>query len=561
MSDDPLRVVLCWHMHQPDYRDPLTGEWLAPWTYLHGLKDYSDMAAHLENAPESVRAVVNLPPLLLEQIADYAQRIEAWLDSGTEPGDPLLAALLASELPGDREARRALLDRCLHANQQHMIERFPAYARLVRITREALASPVGPDYLTDRHLSDLVTWYHLAWLGEIVRRQDERIRPLLEKGEDFSLDDRRQLVEVIGEILSGIEDRYEKLATDGRIELSTSPYAHPMLPLLLDFGSAREPRPEVTLPACERYPGGAERAAWQLERARNYCEENLGEVPKGCWPSEGGVSAATLRLIGEQGFTWAASGQAVLHHSLEAETPDSDALHRPYRLEGTGPACFFRDDELSDRIGFVYNDWHADDAVDDLVARLERIAAEGGSGRVVPIILDGENPWEHYPHNGIHFVPALYSALTDHPRLHLTTFSEALADPAVEVMTLPQLVAGSWVYGDFGTWIGDPDKNRAWDLLCAAKAVCDRRLPKVSDADRRTAIERQLAVCESSDWFWWFGDYNPENVVAEFDRLYRGQLKALYTLLDETPPADLEQEVSHGHGRPELGGTMRRGSE
>ncbi len=560
MPAAPLRVVLCWHMHQPDYRDPLTGEWLAPWTYLHGLKDYSDMAAHLEAAPQAVRAVVNLPPLLLEQLADYAERIRDWLNSDTEPDDPLLAALLAPEQVGDREARRALLTRCLQAHEQHMIERFPNYARLARMTREALASPLGLDYLSHCHLADLVSWYHLAWLGETVRRRDERIQALLEKGEGFTLEDRRLLVQVIGEILAGLEDRYEKLAASDRVELSTSPYGHPILPLLLDFDSAREARPETPLPDCEGYPGGAERAAWQLQQARDYCEAHLGTVPSGCWPPEGGVSAATLRLLGEQGFTWAASGQAVLHHSLGDDAPDTDALHRPYRLEDAGPACFFRDDELSDLIGFVYKDWHADDAVADLVARLEKIAATGGPGRVVPIILDGENPWEHYPHNGIHFVPALYAALTQHPNLQLSTFSEALADPAVKVMTLPRLVAGSWVYGDFGTWIGDPDKNRAWDLLCEAKATCDRLLPTVDDASRHAAIERQLAVCESSDWFWWFGDYNPEAVVDEFDRLYRRQLRALYALLDAQPPEALEQAVSHGQGRPELGGTMRRGS-
>ena len=561
MCADHLRVVLCWHMHQPEYRDPTDGEFLAPWTYLHVLKDYVDMAAHLESAPEAVRAVVNFPPVLLEQIVDYAERVRAALDTGTDVGDKLLSSLLKPDLPAELEQRRALLQRCLHAQEQNMVARFPAFARLAAMTRTALEIESGPDYLGDPLLADLLTWYHLAWLGETVRRSDQRVRTLMDKEHGYTADDRRELVKVIAELLAGVIPRYNALAASGRVELSTSPYAHAMLPLLIDFAAAREARPDTALPNAENYPGGHERAAWQLARAIAYCNGHFAARPPGCWPSEGGVSARSLELIGRHGFAWTASGQAVLRHSLKSDHPDSDALHRPYRLDQTDTVCFFRDDELSDLIGFHYKDWHGDDAVADLVHRLERIAGEGEPGRVVAIILDGENPWEHYPDNGIHFIPALYQALLANKALKLTTFSDCVNDAAVPVRPLPKLVAGSWIYGDFGTWIGDPDKNRAWDLLCEAKRVCDRKMAQIDDAALRGAIERQLGICEGSDWFWWFGDYNPADTVTEFDTLYRRQLAALYRLLDEPEPASLAEAVSHGHGRPELGGTMRRGSE
>ena len=458
MYAEPLRVVLCWHMHQPDYRDPLDGRFLSPWTYLHAIKDYSDMAAHLEHAPSGVRAVINFPPVLLEQLTDYAERISAFLTRGAEMGDPLLQALASRELPTDSEPRRALLERCLQANSYHMIDRFPAFGRLAAITRKALETDSGVAYLSDRFLFDLLTWYHLAWLGEIVRRHDARAKALLNKAQDFTVEDRLTLLTLISELMTALPERYRKLAADGRIELSTSPATHTMLPLLLDLAVAREAQPDLPLPESDGYPGGRERVGWQLRQSREAFERIFGAPPTGCWPSEGGVSDAALELIGEHRFQWAASGQGVLHHSLtEAHHPDSDTLHRPYRTAPEAPPCFFRDDMLSDLIGFEYKNWHADDAVADLVNRLEEIADQGGPGRVVSIILDGENPWEHYPHNGYHFVPALYRALVESPRLHLTTFSECVHNADVPVESLPHVVAGSWVYGQFDTWIGHAD--------------------------------------------------------------------------------------------------------
>lgn len=560
MSDERLRVVLCWHMHQPEYRDPLTGEYQAPWTYLHAIKDYVDMAAHLENAPGGVQAVVNFPPVLLEQISSYATRIQAFLKEGQHPGDPLLAALAMEVLPADREQRRPLLERCLQAHQQLMIDRFEPFSRLAKLARHALETDIGPDYLTNTHLADLVTWYHLAWLGETVRRRDDRIRALMTKAQDYNLDDRRSLLALIGDLLSGLLARYRALVEQGRVELSTTPYTHPMLPLMIDFQSAREAQPDIDLPETTGYPGGRERALWQLQRARQSFMEHFGYEPTGCWPSEGGVSTEALGLIGESGFRWAASGQGVLRHSLADKHPDSSLLHRPYQLDEEGPVCFFRDDELADLIGFTYNHWHGDDAVADFVDCLEGIAAESDGDRVVAVILDGENPWEYYPDNGFHFVPALYRGLLQSDLLRLTTFSRCL-DDAIPVAHLPDLVAGSWVYGNFGTWIGDPAKNRAWDLLCDAKTAFDECYPHITDATHQAVTLRQLAVCEGSDWFWWFGDYNPPAAVAEFDRLYRRHLATLYQLLDTHCPSALDTPISLGGGDAEMGGAMRRSHE
>ena len=558
MSTGTLRVVFCWHMHQPEYRDPDTGVFVQPWALLHGLKDYTDMAAHLEANP-AARAVCNFSPLLLDQVEALVEQLDGFLAGGPAPAEPLLAALGPDGPPADVDARRRVLESCLRANPRHMIERFAPLARLTTLARAVLDRPGAEHWLDDtRFVPDLVGWYLLAWLGETVRRDEPRARRLLGCAHGFTDADRRQLLELVRDLLAGIVPRWRALAESGRVELSCNPYAHPIVPLLIDFGAARDARPDTSLPD-GRYPDGLGRARRQLEWARAEHARRFGAEPRGCWPSEGGVSDAALRLIGATGFAWTASGQQVLRHSLSDDDAGSDALHRPYHVNGADVTAFFRDEALSDRIGFTYQDWHADDAVADFIAHLETIADDDGAGpgRVVPIVLDGENAWEYYPENAYHFLNALYRALAEHPRIELCTFDDCLDAPGVEVRQLDHVVAGSWVYGNFSTWIGEPQKNRAWELLLAARAAVDEAI--AGGAAWTEELERRLAVCEGSDWFWWPGEYNPAPSVAAFDDLFRRQLAGLYTGVGREPPAELDETFARGTGDPAAGGVMRGG--
>jgi alpha-amylase/alpha-mannosidase (GH57 family) len=326
--------------------------------------------------------------------------------------------------------------------------------------------------------------------------------------------------------------------------------------------------PDTNLPNLQRYPGGTARVEWHLQKGLESFEHYFGFAPTGCWPSEGSVSTEALKYFQAAGFRWVASGQNVLHNSLLASgqplsKQDHPWLYHPYQVDGGDIACFFRDDGLSDLIGFTYSEWHADDAVANLIGHLETIAAtcKSSSDAVVSIILDGENAWEHYPENGFYFLEALYKGLAEHARLELTTFSECL-DDGVAKASLPALVAGSWVYGTFSTWIGDSDKNRAWDMLGEAKQCYDRIMASgVLSQEQQLMAQRQLAICEGSDWFWWFGDYNPEDTVSDFERLYRQQLTTLYQMLGQEPPEYLVHVFTKGGGAPHHGGAMRRGSE
>ncbi|MDZ7662614.1 glycoside hydrolase family 57 protein [Thiohalophilus sp.] len=564
MSAKPINVVIYWHMHQPEYRDLRTGHYHLPWTYLHTIKDYVDMAAHLEVNP-AARAVVNFTPTLLEQIDDYAEQIENFFLHGTQIRDPLLDALAQPIMPSDREQRLSLIKQCLRANETRLINRYPNYRRLAEFASWLDEHPDAILYLHDYFLTDILTWFHIAWLGETVRRNNPQVQTLIDKGTSFNQHDRRTLLRIIGDLCRDVIGRYRRLAEQGQVELSMTPYAHPIVPLLLDIHSAREALPDVELPTVEQYPGGKERVDWHIEKGLAVFEQHFGFRPAGCWPSEGSISEATIHTLSDKGFAWLASGDTVLHNSLQSSETriDTQCLHTGYRYNDTSTCCFFRDDGLSDLIGFDYATWHADDAVANLIHHLENIAGacQQHANPIVSIILDGENAWEFYPENGYYFLDALYAGLAENPAIHLTTYSAYLTDQP-EVTPLDRVVAGSWVYGTFSTWIGEAGKNRAWELLVDAKQACDQQLAaREFTPEIREQIAIQLAICEGSDWFWWFGDYNPAESVRDFDHLYRIQLSNLYNLLGLEPPESLGEPISLGGGQPAAGGTMRRGQE
>ena len=574
MSDAPrqLNLVLCWHMHQPDYRDYTNGDFVLPWTYLHAVKDYTDMAFHLEQQPQA-RAVVNFVPVLLDQIEDYAEQFKTG-----KVRDPLLRLLVREDLHELSAVERdLLLDCCFRCNHANMIAPYPPYQRLFKMFSEIdLHEDRHFEYLSGQYLADLVVWYHLIWTGESVRRSSALVPRLMSQGSLFSYTDRCSLFELFGEQITGLIPRYRKLMEEGRIELSTTPHYHPIAPLLIDLKSARDASPDSALPEAPAYPGGDQRMQFHIDSALRSHRARFGQTPSGMWPAEGAVSRSALLQMAKHGLQWAATGHGVLANSLrrtDGDLPDkSQYLYRPYSVqeEQLKIHCFFRDDRLSDLIGFEYGKWYGRDAVANFVHELELIYDQTPQDEspLVSVILEGENAWEYYPYNGYHFLSELYAALVAHPTIRMTSFSDYLercssggANCAV-AKALPQVVAGSWVYGNFSTWIGDRAKNHAWDLLCAAKQSYDLVMGsgRLSEAEQ-VAAARQLADCEGSDWFWWFGDYNPTQSVVMFDVLYRSNLKHLYQHLRLPPPPVLDQPISRGDSRAvEAGGTMRRGS-
>lgn len=571
MTAKSLNVVLCWHMHQPYYREGLKGAYHLPWVYLHGIKDYSDMAAHLERHP-SMRAVVNFAPVLLEQLDDYAQQLDALLKQGKPTQDHMLNLLSGVErIPSDHASRLRIFQDAQRCHAPRMIHPYPAFHRMLRMICPSGDADNGADlqwhlgYLSEQYFLDLLTWYHLAWLGHSLKQLPLAQR-LMAQGAGYSAADRHELLHLMQHCLAGLIPRYRVLAERGQVELSMTPYGHPIVPLLNDFANLHDALPDAPTPEAPAYPGGAARSRWHLEHGADVFEHYFGRRPVGVWLSEGGVSEDALGQLDAMGFAWTASGEGVWRNSCAKsgcpveEIDSKRALFSPARVDGFKVRVFFRDDGLSDLIGFKYSGWHADDAVADFVHQLENIAAffdkEAGH-HVVSVILDGENAWEYYPDNGHHFLDALYVALSGHPTLRVGTFAEHAAHTPARPMK--RLAAGSWVYGSFSTWMGSEDKNRGWDYLVAAKAAYDGAVAGGRlGADQLALATHQLAVCEGSDWFWWFGDYNPAKSVSDFEQLYRTQLRELYRLIGVAPPALLDVPLSAGGGWTENAGTMRR---
>ena len=582
MATRQLNVVLCWHMHQPFYREGLDGNFRLPWVYLHGIKDYTDMAAHLERHPD-LHAVVDFAPVLLEQIDLYAQQLSAWLERGEKMADPLLNLLAGAQaIPDTAIGRQQLISDCKRCNPATMVDPYPAFRHLMSWTKDCYpdahdstefdAGQVPLEYLSEAYFIDLLVWYHLVWTGHSLR-ENETIRRLMVQQTGFTLTDRRALVEVIHGALEGIIPRYRALSERGQIELAMTPYAHPIVPLLNDFENMRCALPDAPGPNAERYPGGTDRSRWHMQRGIELFEQHFGLCPKGVWLSEGGVSADALAVLDEFDMQWTASGEGVWanccqhlqEESNQSEIPAEDlrrSLFRPYRYQQGKTHLFFRDDGLSDMIGFEYQHWDAQDAAANFCHNLENIArylGDAADEHVVSIILDGENAWEHYTDNAHHFLDALYQCLPHNDLFKLTTFSEMTE--RLPAKRIEELCPGSWIYGSFSTWIGEKDKNAAWEALVEAKLVYDEVFStNMLDETQKQRATVQLAICESSDWFWWFGDYNPADGVRDFDQMFRSHLTSLYTLLNRQPPPGLQISFSTGNEQTFVAGAMRRTS-
>ncbi len=574
-ATSPVNFALCWHMHQPWYKHGLDGLYQLPWVYLHAIKDYDDMATHLERHP-AMHVVVNFAPVLLIQLDDYSKQLADWLENGVVMADPLLNYLAgATEIPDDVQQRYELIKNCQRANAEKMIQPYPPYRELLEPLVCVLNSAEADSekhtflaYLNKQYFIDLIVWYHLAWLGHNLKQVPTAQR-LIKKARHFTQKDRKDLIKLICKSVSGIIPRYRELAQKKQIELSMTPYGHPIIPLLNDFDNMNCSQPDAPKPAAGNYPGGRDRSRWHIQQGIICFEKYFGLRPQGVWLSEGAISADSIALLEEFDFNWTASGEGVWRNSFRLAGNNSEkvqnkrALFHSYQLTQEKPKIFFRDDGMSDLIGFEYGKRDSIEAAEDLVQNLVNIAnflGDSAHRHVVTIILDGENAWEHYPHNGHYFIDHLYTLLSDHERVKTGVLSN-LTQPSM-CHSMEELCAGSWVYGSFSTWIGQKDKNRAWDILIAAKQAYDQVMAQHSLTESQIEkATQQLAICEGSDWFWWFGEYNSSESVHDFDTLFRSQLKSLYRYLQLPEPESLQIPVSYGGGHAENAGTMRRHNE
>ena len=529
------QIYLCflWHMHQPFYKDLVSGEYKLPWTRMHALKDYYGMARILEEFPK-VRQTFNLVPSMMAQIDEYA---------AGKADDPFLRLALkpAESLTG--QDRASLLRHSFYSDPQQMIHRYPRYSELFNMwqSQKGRGGASGNTAIfTVQELRDLQLWSQLAWFDEFFKVEDPEVSDWVRRGRNFTLDDQRRMGEKQRQLIGKVLPEYRKLAASGQIEISTTPYYHPILPLLCDSNIASVAHPNVSLPPRFRYPQDARQ---QLAMARDYIAAQFGVAPAGLWPSEGSVSDEVFFIASEVGFRWAASDSGVLNRTLNYGVP-VEGLYRPYgwRQGGHKMGLIFRDHFLSDLIGFVYSKMNSVQAAEDFLRRIRENCGgilRSDNDALVPIILDGENAWEYYDQNGRPFLRELYRRIGDDPGMSAVTVSEALALFVPEA--LDHIFPGSWIDANFDVWIGAEEDNQAWTQLLRARQTFDAAATPAGER-RRMAME-ELLIAEGSDWCWWYGPEHDSANREEFDQLYRSHLANVYRFLELSPPEELSHPI------------------
>ncbi len=543
-----INLVVLWHMHQPQYRDPETGRYVLPWTRLHATKDYFGMVKVLEDFP-SFHATFNVVPSLGMQLEEYASGTfnEPWFTLAFKNADSLT-----------REDKAEILERAFQVNHERLMSRWKRFVELFEWSRPADGAQALVTF-TIRDWRDLQVLSQLAWMEETWLEKDPVVSMLASKGRDFSESDKEALkakeIELIGMVLPV----YREAARRGQIEISTTPFYHPILPLVCDSDIARVANPSTPLP--RRAYRRPEDAREQLRRAREYHLRVFGVPPAGLWPSEGSVSDQTLDIAAEEGFKWFGTDEGVLGRTLNigffrdtAGIPSSaERLYKPWQVltPHGGITGLFRDHHLSDLIGFVYSRMDSKAAAQDLHERLrflgERVQSE--HPLTICLFLDGENAWEYYPGNGREFLREFYGRIAGDQDFRALTATEAIA-AAGDVPMTAGIFPASWINANFDVWIGHAEDVAAWELLWDARdaysKAADSGREGHGDAPGTTALAtafESLLAAEGSDWCWWFGPEHSTDNDAEFDALFRKHLTGVYLALGRMPPEELAKPI------------------
>jgi len=535
MSSSPLSIAFLWHMHQPYYKDPFSGIYRLPWVRLHGTKDYLDMAMLLDEYPH-IRQTFNLVPSLIEQIIDYTEN---------NAKDTFLEVTLKRPSDLSDEERAFILGNFFLANWDTMIRPFPRYYEL--LLKRGLTCSKGDlsrtiRYFSDSEFLDLQVLFNLVWIDPMLRKRDPFLSSLTTKGRGYNEEEKILLMEKGLAILRDIIPKYRELSSRGQVELSASPFYHPILPLLWDTDVAKVPTPDIRLP--KRRFSHPEDAREQIRMAMDFFQRVFGQRPAGMWPSEGSVSEDIVKAIREEGIEWIATDEDVLASSLGIglRGPSGNLL-RPDLLysvhEFSGASLLFRDHKISDLIGFVYSGWEPKRAAEDLIHKFLHIheSLPGNEPHLVPVILDGENAWEYYENDGEDFFRYLYDGLSRHEQLRTTTISGYLSAHR-ERNKLGRLHAGSWIYANFNVWIGHEEDNTAWDYLTETREALGE-FQSMNPGRVMDSAWKALYVAEGSDWNWWYGDEHSTENAEEFDELFRQNLVSVYREMGQEAPPHL----------------------
>ncbi len=525
-----INIAILWHMHQPYYYDPLKKKFMLPWVRLHATKDYLDMLLILKKFPE-IRVTFNVVPSLLKQIREY--------ERGATDIFFEYSLIRAEDLTLEQIV--FILENFFLANWDTMVRKFPRYTELLEKRGKSYGDleKIAKKF-TPQELRDLQVLFNLAWIDPLHREEDKVLNEIQNKGRNFNEEEKDFILDKHLEILRKIIPTYREMASFGQIELSVTPFYHPILPLIYDNYKAKECMPWVILP--ENNFRAPEDAETQIIKAIKFFEETFGFKPKGMWPSEGSVSDEILHLINSKDIKWVATDEEILGKSIDINIRQGEKLiypellYKPYNFEGLN--IFFRDRILSDLIGFVYSNWEADRATDDFISRISRAP----DNSIISVILDGENAWEYYKKDGLDFLTLLYSKLQSGKNIKTVTFSDYLSGQS-EIKSLKRIFPGSWINANFSIWIGHEEDNLSWDYLYKVRNDLLNFQRENQNLDLSEAWE-EIYISEGSDWNWWYGDEHHTETKDVFDEIYRHHLMNVYNKINKEPPAFLYVPIS-----------------
>ena len=537
-------VVFLWHMHQPYYVNPVTRTSMMPWVRLHCVKGYLDMISVIEDFPR-VRLNFNLTPVLLLQIKELVdgEISDLWLEWSKKP-----AALL------DENDRMSILENFFKINWDNLVKPFPRYWEMLNkrgLTFYRDEVRRGLRYFSDQEFLDLQVWFNLAWCGYTAARLYPELAELRAKGRDFTEEEKARVLDIHLEIMKLTLRKYAEAEARGQAELTTTPFYHPILPLVYDSSFAERSLPGRKFPRRFHWP---QDAAAHLTLAVEQHEALFGKKPRGLWPSEGSIAPELIPLMQQVGIQYFCSDEENLFNSIKRDTSyngvnvDHLELFQGWRIryDGASVNALFREKPLSDFIGFMAAKNEPGRAAEHLLIHLKHISGlvPADSG-VIPLILDGENAWETFPDGGEAFLRALYGGIeADSASLHSCTIEDYFKHhpPKKELKTLH---TGSWIGSNFDIWIGEDEENRAWDLLGDTRDFLQKRIDgSALTPEAREEALREIYAAEGSDWFWWFGpDFSTDN-DGLFDELFRQHLKNVYAICDEVPPAELDHPIT-----------------
>ncbi len=523
-----ISLAFLWHFHQPYYKSPISDEYIFPWVRLHAQKAYYDMGRILEEFPQ-IKMNFNFVPSLLLQLIEYEK---------SSPQDTFFR--LTNKLPEEltAEEKILILENFFSANFENMINSYPEYLRLWE--KRKYLQKNAQEHLhkfTSQEIFDLQVWFNLTWFGYFAQKDIPEIKDLMNKGKKFTPADKQKVIDIQREIIRRIIPLYKKLTQRGQVEITLSPFYHPILPLIYDTEIAKRSIPDISLPFQFSHP---EDAKEQIKKAVDFYREVWGREPRGMWPSEGSVCEEIIPLLTDIKIYWFATDEDILYLSSSSDK----SIYQPY-VVGENIHSVFRDKNLSNKISFTYYLLTAEEATADFVGKLSDIARHTLEEKpLVVIALDGENPWENYAESGYKFISLLLQRLDSAPHIRTVKISEFIEENNPRAC-VQKIYSGSWINHNFGIWIGHEEDKRGWELLKKTRDFLVEYLDKNSvEEEIKKSLWEKIYIAEGSDWFWWWGDEFSSVQKDNFDILFRENLSYIYQKLKQEIPDFLLKDES-----------------